>query len=70
MGTALQFALLAMDIVPRIIAGAAGAAQAFENAHAVYKTLVAENRDPTAEEWDALNAEIRRLEERILSDEQ
>lgn len=66
---ALEFGLLAMEIVPRIIAGASGAIQAFNNAKSVYQTLVREQRDPTPEEWDKLNAEIAALQNRLHSDE-
>ncbi len=65
----VQFGLLAMEIVPHVIAGVSGAAQAFSEAHAVYKALAAEGRDPTPAEWDALNAGIKALEDKLHSDE-
>lgn len=68
MPTALAFAMKIIDLAPLVIRGAQGAAQAMTWGRAAIKTMVAEQREPTPAEWDALNAMTAALGDELLTD--
>jgi len=57
-----------MDWAPLIQAGVEGAMEAFEDGLQKVKVMVAEERDPTEQEWAELNAKTAELRNRLHTD--
>lgn len=70
MGSAIAFALQAMNLLPAIMKGVSGAMEAYSAAKAVIGDMVTTNRDPTDAEWDALNAATDKLRGALHSDDE
>ncbi len=69
MPEALKFALLLLDeVVPLAVRGVRGAVEALESGRAAVARMVAEDRNPSAAEWSALNAELEALRRLLRSD--
>lgn len=65
-----EFALKVLQSAPAIIQGATTLAAGLEqvNRYTVrLKAMIEEDRGPSPEEWDELNAEIKSLEDRLNS---
>lgn len=67
--TVLAFALKLLNLVPAVIQGVTGAVDAFSAGKAALDKMVSENRDPTDDEWDALNAATQALGDALMSDD-
>ena len=61
MGSILSFALSALSQVPSLVAQGVSIAAHVREAQAAVAQMVAENRGPSAEEWDQLHARIAGL---------
>lgn len=68
MESALKFAMMVMDLVPLVVKGVTGAAEAFQAGRDAVKLMVDEDRDPTDEEWAALNADLDEMQRKLHSD--
>lgn len=58
---ALQFAMQLLAALPQLIQAGSDVATLVTRSREQLQTMADEGRAPTAEEWDALNAEIDRL---------
>lgn len=58
MGSALAFAMQLLESLPGLIQAGADVAELISNGSAKLKEFEQENRDPTDEEWEELNASI------------
>lgn len=67
--TALVFAAQILDLMPLAIQGIGGAIATIQSGTAMVKKMIAENRDPTEEEWAELNAMTTALREKLHSDD-
>ena len=69
MPAALSYALtLLNEVVPLALAGVAGAAEALADGRNAVAAMAEDDRDPTAEEWDRLNAGLAALREKLHND--
>jgi hypothetical protein len=57
MGTALAFALRIIALLPQLTADAVQLKAFADNALTSLRAMIAEGRDPTPEEWDALDVQ-------------
>jgi hypothetical protein len=64
---ALAYAIQALQILPSLISAGVQVKGLIENTNASLATMQKENRDPTAAEWDALNAQIADLRKQLHS---
>ena len=64
----IAFALKLFDLVPMIVSGLAGAKEAIEWGVGRIKTMQAEGREPTEEEWAELNSRTQGLREALHTD--
>lgn len=69
MGSAIAFALQAMNMLPAILKGVNGAIDAYNAAKAVITDMASSGRDPTAAEWDTLNAATDKLRSELHTDD-
>lgn len=69
MGSALAFAAQLLELINLLSSAGKAVAEVSAWGQQMIKTLLEEGRDPTAEEWDTLNARIKSLREQIHSDE-
>lgn len=63
------FALALLNIAPVLLEAGAAGLETFNRHKDALQTMVNEGRDPTPAEWDALNAEISALQDRLHSDD-
>ena len=69
MPAALAFALtLLNEVVPSVLAGVGGAAEALAEGRRAVAAMAEDGRDPTPEEWDRLNAGLAALRKRLHDD--
>lgn len=68
MPNALAFAAQILQMLPAVIRGVQGARDAMIWGADQIKTMVAEHRDPTEAEWDALNTMTSALGDELMSD--
>ena len=68
MNAALSFAITLLELMPLVAKGVQGAIDVVESGKALVQTMVEEDRDPTSEEWDTLNDQIRKLREELHTD--
>ena len=69
MSAALSFALTLVDeVVPLVLSGVMGAAEALAQGRRAVAAMAEDDRDPTPEEWDRLNAGLASLRERLHND--
>lgn len=61
----IVYAIQALETLPTLISGSIEAVKFIEDAVKALKTMQAENRDPTPEEWDSLNALIEQLQAQL-----
>jgi len=59
--TAIAYALQLLQAIPTLLAAGRDVAAMIEQGSTALKAMQAEGRDPTPEEWDALNATIAAL---------
>ena len=69
MNTALTFALTLLDLVPLNARGVSGAFTAVQEGRQQLQKMIDEERDPTQEEWEALNSKIESLREQLHTDD-
>jgi len=62
MGSTALLILRALEILPAVLAQGGLAAMSWRSSVARVKAMVEEGRDPTEEEWEALNAELDDLQ--------
>jgi len=68
--TAVAFAVkLAQEVLPLAIKGITSAIAAWKEGSARIAAMVAENRDPTDEEWDDLNTRCAALRQDLHTDD-
>lgn len=67
--TAFAFALELARLAPAIKAGVTGAIDALDWGRERLEAMAAEGRDPTPEEWAALNARTQALRDALHSDQ-
>ncbi len=65
MGSAIAYAISLLGEVPGLIAAGKSVVDLVQSGSAALKTMQSENRDPTAAEWDALNAQIKTLRDEL-----
>ncbi len=63
--TAIAYALSLLTEVPTLIAAGKSVVDLVQTGSAALKTMQAENRDPTAQEWSDLNAQIKALRDEL-----
>ena len=69
MSNAFRFALLLLgEIVPLAMRGIPAAVKALEEGRGAVLKMIQEGRDPTTEEWAALNAGLVELREKFHGD--
>jgi len=66
--TALAYAIQALTLIPSLIKTGADILTFVQETETALKKMQAESRDPTAAEWDALNAKIAELRKALHSD--
>jgi HAMP domain-containing protein len=64
----VQFALMLMDLIPRMLAGSAKAIAYFNEGKTALETMVKERRDPTPDEWAALQKSINEMTDELERD--
>jgi hypothetical protein len=64
----LAFALQLLDLVPLIVKGVTGAAEALSWGKSQIEKMVQEDRDPTDAEWDELNKKTEELRTALQTD--
>lgn len=64
----LEFIGKVLEWAPAVRAGVKGAREAFEDGLDKVKVMVAEDRDPTEQEWAELNAKTAELREALHTD--
>jgi gas vesicle protein len=64
---ALLYATQLLGILPGLLDAGKDVADLIKSGNAALKRMQEDNRDPTKEEWDELNAEIRKLQEELHS---
>lgn len=67
MNAALLYATQLLAALPSLIASGANIIQMVQDGSARLQLMAAENRDPTAEEWVALNTQIVALRSQLHS---
>jgi len=65
----LEYALAVIQYIPKAIALGKSIVDWVNEQSAIIKRMVDEGRDPTPEEWDALNAVIEAKHEQIQASE-
>jgi hypothetical protein len=65
---AIAFASQVLQLLPAVIRGVQGASQAMTWGADQVKAMVAEKRDPTPAEWDALNVMTAALGDQLMTD--
>lgn len=61
MGDALKYAMQLLGTLPQLISAGVEITGVIQRGRQALAAMQAENRAPTAQEWDELNAEIARL---------
>lgn len=61
MPTALTYAVQILSILPQLLAAGKDVAALVQSGNAALKQMADEGREPTTQEWDALNAQIDAL---------
>lgn len=64
----LAFVLQLLDLVPLVVKGVAGAAEALSWGKDQIEKMVQEDRDPTDAEWDELNKKTEELRTALQTD--
>ena len=59
--TAINFAIQIIEALLKVIPAISEAYKLASNSVTALKVMQAEGRDPTTEEWDALNATVQKL---------
>lgn len=65
----LSAVIIFIEALPKLIAAGADILETTQRFTAVLKKLRDENRDPTAEEWDALHAALEHDEKALQTDD-
>ena len=65
---AIAYALQLLQVLPSLISAGRDVVGLVSQGSAALKTMAAENRDPTDEEWTALNALIEGLQDELHKD--
>lgn len=68
MGSIIAYALQALEAMPTLISAGQSVIGLVEHSSAAIKTMQAESRDPTQQEWDDLNATIDSLRKQLHAD--
>ena len=68
-GGAIAFMAQLLPLIPDVAKGVSAAVQAWNIGTGRLKTMVAENRDPTAKEWAELNAELAVIGDDLHTDD-
>lgn len=68
MNAVLSFAITLLELAPLVAKGVQGAIDVVESGKNLIHTMVEEDRDPTAEEWQALNDSINALRKELHTD--
>lgn len=63
----IAFALQLLNVVPGLVAAGANVVGLIQDGRAALQKMQDENRDPSPEEWDALNARIGELRKALHS---
>lgn len=67
--SAIQFAMLLLQNVPAIVAAGKDVIAYIKEGMESLRSMQDENRDPTTEEWEALDARISELRKDLHSDD-
>ena len=68
MNAILSFAMALLELAPLVAKGVKGAIDVIESGKNLIHTMVEEDRDPTAEEWQTLNDSIKALRKELHTD--
>ena len=61
----IAFALQLLNVLPGLVNAGINVATLIQDSRAALQKMQDENRDPTPEEWDALNQKIRDLRQAL-----
>lgn len=62
---ALLYATQLLTMLPSLLAAGKNVVELVETGNAALKAMADENREPTPDEWDALNARIKALQKEL-----